>query len=161
MRLLTFFLALLCATAHAETITGRVNSVSDGDTLTLTDAANRQRQIHLSAIDAPEFNQDFGQNSRTGLSALAFGQLASAECRFGIGRPHEYCFVSIDGKDVGLELVRTGMAWWDRRSSAQQTPQARADYEHAEFLAKTQRLGLWNSKNPIPPWEWRRGKTDE
>lgn len=62
-----------------------------------------------------------------------------------------------NGKDVGLEQVAAGMAWWYRKYASEQTPQARADYESAEFMAKAKRLGLWADKNPTPPWEWRKG----
>jgi endonuclease YncB( thermonuclease family) len=57
---------------------------------------------------------------------------------------------------IGLEQLRAGMAWY-RQENAQQTAQERAEYEHAEFNAKIRRLGLWNTMNPTPPWDWRHG----
>ena len=156
MRALAAFLALFSVTAHAETLAGRVLSISDGDTLTLVDATNRQHKIHLAGIDAPELAQDFGQKSRTSLSALAFNQQAVAQCMTDNRNQPALCVVSIGGRDVGLEQLRAGMAWY-RQENAQQTAQERADYEHAEFNAKIRRLGLWNTKNPTPPWDWRHG----
>jgi len=58
------------AIAHAETITGRVVGVSDGDTLTVLDASNTQYKIRLAAIDAPEKAQPFGQRGKQKLSEL-------------------------------------------------------------------------------------------
>ena len=46
--------------ANAETITGRVVGIADGDTVTVLDAAKVQYQIRLSGIDAPEMAQAFG-----------------------------------------------------------------------------------------------------
>lgn len=48
------FGALVCVSASfAESISGRVVSVSDGDTLTVLDADHQQIKIRLSGIDAP------------------------------------------------------------------------------------------------------------
>lgn len=142
---------------QAETFAGRVVGVSDGDTLTLLDANRQQYRIRLSGIDAPESHQPFGARSKTNLSALAFDQEATAECpkqdRYG----RWVCVVKVQGKDVGLEQIAAGMAWWYRKYAKDQTPQAQIDYETAEFWAKAKRLGLWSDKNPTPPWDWRKG----
>ena len=34
----------------------------------------------------------------------------------------------------------------------EQTASERSDDEQAEFNAKIHRVGLWNSKNPLPAW---------
>lgn len=161
MRVLATLLMLMSLTAYAETISGRVTSIIDGDTLIVAEANHQPRRIHLAGIDAPEITQSFGQNAKTGLSALAFGQQATANCKPGSRPGPAQCTVHIGNQDLGLELIRAGMAWWDRQNSALQAAQERADYEHAEFLAKIHRHGLWNSKNPTPPWEWRHGTPDE
>lgn len=150
---LVFLLTLAVAAVGAETIEGRVYSVVDGDTLMVVDGSNRQREIRLLGIDAPWVTQAFGQNARTALSALAANQALSAECR-KLGA-QDVCRVRIGGKDVALELVRAGMAWWNPQHVSLQTDQERADYQQAEFNAKIRRFGLWNAKNPVPPWQWR------
>jgi endonuclease YncB( thermonuclease family) len=58
------------ATSFAQTITGKVVRVADGDTVTVLDASNTQHRIRLSGIDAPEKNQAFGNRSKESLSAL-------------------------------------------------------------------------------------------
>lgn len=149
-------IALWSLAVNAETVTGLVTRVADGDTLTLVDATRRQHTIRLVDIDAPEIGQDFGQQSRTRLSALAFNQQVFAQCTVRDAKRLAVCLVTVAGKDIGLEQLRGGMAWY-RQEGAQQTARERAGYEQAEFNAKIRRLGLWNSKNPTPPWEWRRG----
>jgi endonuclease YncB( thermonuclease family) len=66
------FLALVPA-AWAQTVTGKVVRVADGDTLTILDAGKRQHRIRLVDIDAPERGQPFGKppGSRSRTSAPA------------------------------------------------------------------------------------------
>lgn len=44
----------------ADTLTGRVVGISDGDTITLVDATEVQFKIRLSGIDSPEKGQALG-----------------------------------------------------------------------------------------------------
>jgi len=63
----------------------------------------------------------------------------------------------LDGsRDVGLEQIRAGYAWWYRAYAKEQTPEDRERYEHAEQEAKARKVGLWRDPSPVPPWEWRR-----
>ena len=158
---LLIFLALLSITARADTLEGRVTGISDGDTLVLSDRALQQHTIHLFGTDAPELTQDFGQKARTSLSALALNQTATARCSERDRYGHELCVVFVRGKDIGLEQIRTGMAWWNQGHVLRQTTQDRSAYQHAEFNAKIRRMGLWNSKNPTPPWNWQHGRLEE
>ncbi len=53
-----FLLLLLYATeAVADTLTGKVVKVADGDTITVLDSTNTQSRIRLQGIDAPETGQ--------------------------------------------------------------------------------------------------------
>ena len=54
------FLGLFSSLAQTETFTALVVGISDGDTLTVLDAVNRQHKIRLVGIDAPEKKQAFG-----------------------------------------------------------------------------------------------------
>ena len=142
----------------AETLTGRIIGVTDGDTLTLLDAAHIPQKIRLSGIDAPEKRQAFGEKSKTYLSALAYNRQAQADCRKIDRYRRRVCVIYVNGRDVGREQIEAGMAWWYQQYARDQKKQERVDYEHAEFQAKRHRYGLWSSKNPTPPWEWRRGR---
>ena len=48
------FLFLLACSVQAETLTGRVVGIADGDTITVLDANRHQHWIYLGRIDAPE-----------------------------------------------------------------------------------------------------------
>lgn len=67
-------LVLLAGSVHAETLTGRVIGIADGDTITVLDANRQQHKIRLQGIDAPEKAQPFGERSKQSLSQMVFGK---------------------------------------------------------------------------------------
>jgi endonuclease YncB( thermonuclease family) len=153
----TMLLALAC-TANAETITGLVVGVSDGDTITVLDANKVQHKIRLAGIDAPEKKQAFGNRSKESLSALAFDKTVNVETdkqdRYGrqVGK------VLVNGQDVNLVQVERGMAWFYRQYQREQSPNDRRLYEAAEDAARADKRGLWRDADPMPPWEFRHNK---
>jgi len=153
----TMLLALAC-TANAETITGRVVGVADGDTITVLDADKVQHKIRLAGIDAPEKKQAFGNRAKESLSELTFDKTVNVETskrdRYGrqIGK------VLVNGRDVNLVQVERGMGWFYRKYQGEQSISDRRLYEAAEDAAKAGKRGLWRDADPVPPWEFRRNK---
>jgi endonuclease YncB( thermonuclease family) len=149
--------ALLSFSVQAEILTGRIVGISDGDTVTLLDANQRQYKIRLTGIDAPEKKMPFGQRSKEHLSDLIFSKDVQVETekldRYGrnLGK------ILFDRKDINLAMINAGLAWHYKKY---QKDQSRSDlllYSHAEEQARQQRIGLWRDPNPTPPWEWRKG----
>jgi endonuclease YncB( thermonuclease family) len=65
--------------------------------------------------------------------------------------------VSIEGIDVGLDQLRTGMAWVYVEYFNEVAPADRSDYRDAEAAARSARLGLWrDGEGAMPPWQWRK-----
>ncbi|MCZ6576501.1 MAG: thermonuclease family protein [Gammaproteobacteria bacterium] len=58
------FLVFLSLAASADTLTGKVIKITDGDTLYVLDANYEQHKIRLAGIDAPERKQAYGLASR-------------------------------------------------------------------------------------------------
>ncbi len=57
-RLIAFvFFVFLSLTASADTLTGKVVKITDGDTLYVLDANYKEHKIRLAGIDAPERKQ--------------------------------------------------------------------------------------------------------
>ena len=157
MILPTVLLALAFA-AHAETITGRVVGVADGDTVTVLDAQKVQHKIRLSGIDAPEKSQPFGNRSKESLSDLAFDKSVTVETdkRDRYGR--EVGKILVNGRDVNLIQVERGMAWHYKAYEREQSADDRKLYDAAEMGARAARRGLWRDSEPTPPWDYRRAK---
>ena len=149
-------LAVFVCDARAATLEGRVVGVSDGDTVTVLTAENRQFKIRLSGIDAPEKKQPFGAHAKETLARQLFGQPVVVEWsktdRYGriLGK------VEVDGVDANLEQVREGSAWVYTQYLRELPVGDRKLYLEAERLAKAERRGLWRDEQQEPPWQWRR-----
>ena len=66
--------------------------------------------------------------------------------------------VLVDGRDVCLDQIKAGMAWHYKYFQSEQTAEDRKLYAEAETEARESRVGLWADANPIPPWNFRRGR---
>jgi endonuclease YncB( thermonuclease family) len=149
------FLVVIWASAFADTLTGKVVKVADGDTITVLQD-NTQHRIRLQGLDAPERKQPHGNASRKHLASLVAGKTVTVQWdkrdRYGriVG------FVIVDGQDANLEQLNAGMAWFYRYYQKELSPEKRKLYAQAEAEARANKNGLWQDKNPIPPWEWRR-----
>lgn len=143
--------------AAADTFTGRVIGVHDGDTIKVL-ADSTQYSIRFAGIDAPELGQDYGQVSRKNLADAIARKTVSVEWykkdKYGrlVGK------VVLDGRDVNLEQVQAGMAWHYVAYMKEQTREDQGLYSAAENDARGKRVGLWRDPSPLPPWEWRKSQ---
>jgi len=148
----------------SDRIEGKVIKVADGDTITVLDSNKEQHRIRLAGIDAPEKSQPFGNASRKKLRELVAGKEVLVDFdkydRYGrivgtVWATPPDCPTCGKTLDAGLAQVTSGMAWWYRKYAYEQSPEDRGSYEFAEQEAKAKRVGLWQGKNPVPPWEYR------
>lgn len=137
--------------AFAETISGNVISVADGDTLTILNSENIQIKVRLAAIDAPEKTQAFGNRSKQSLSDMCFGRQAKVEVvdtdRYGrtVGT------VTCDDVRANDAQVASGMAWVYRKYA-----EGFGYLYPLEEIAKASKKGLWSDPSQTAPWEWRK-----
>jgi endonuclease YncB( thermonuclease family) len=149
-------LAFAGGPASARDFGARVVGIQDGDTVTVLDAANQQHRIRLAGIDAPEKSQAFGNAAKEHLARLAFGKHAELRCAKRDRYGRAVCSLFVGARDVGLEQVRSGHAWWFREYAREQSPEDRKVFESAEIEAREARRGLWRDASPQAPWAWRR-----
>jgi endonuclease YncB( thermonuclease family) len=155
--ILSLILLLLSpVTAFADTLTGRVVRVVDGDTLVVQDINSAQYKIRLAGIDAPESGQAYGATSQVNLSQLVAGRFVVIDYRkrdpYGgiIGK------VLLSNQDINLEQLKAGLAWHNKQYPDEQTEPYHALYARAENEARVARRGLWFENNPVPPWVFRK-----
>ena len=156
IKIIILLITLSVNIAWAATLEGRVVGVSDGDTITVLDTTNTQYKIRLAGIDAPEKKQDFGNVSKKSLVEMVSNQLVKViwdkTDRYNriVGK------VLVDGKDVNLEQIKLGMAWYYRQYQKELIFDDRINYLQAEESAMTNHMGLWLQKDPVPPWDFRK-----
>lgn len=152
MRKFIAILALLSPLfCWADSLSGRIVGVSDGDTVTLLTEQKQQVKIRMNQIDAPEKSQAFGMKSKQALSDLCFNKPAIVESsgndKYGRTIGALFC----DGVDANEEQIKAGMAWVYRQYSHD------AHLIELEDEAKVNSTGLWSDASPVPPWEFRHG----
>ena len=130
-----------------------VVGVTDGDTLKVRcgePGAYEQVKVRISAIDAPESRQAYGQRAKQALSDLCMGQQASIK-PLAIDRyERTLADVQCQGEDAGGTLVRSGMAWvYDQYAKGHR------HLYRLQDLARAEQLGVWADAEPVAPWLWR------
>jgi micrococcal nuclease len=149
---LLYFVFLVCS-VHAQTITGKVVGVADGDTITVLQDRT-QFKIRLYGIDTPERGQDFGNKAKQFISGMVFGKqvqvLQKDKDRYGrvVG------MVFVGKACVNQEIVRAGFAWVYNRYCKDSVCSQWRDLENQ---ARQSNIGLWSHPDPIPPWDYRKG----
>ncbi len=138
---------------RAETLTGKVVRVADGDTITVL--VDRERvKVRLAEIDAPERGQPWGKRAKQALTERIAGHVVQVETKFNDRYGRRVGHVVYSGRDINRELVREGHAWVYRQWMRDQT--LLDDESHARAAS----AGLWGlpESDRVPPWEWRDAK---
>ena len=161
---LTILLALYITHVRAD-FTAKVQRVVDGDTVHVEDETGKKFKVRLTGIDAPEQNQPYGLASTYHLRGLLLNKFVLLESKPKKGKPYSVdrykrvlAKIILDGRDINLAQVLNGYAWHFKRYQKQQSPKDRELYSQAELHAEKNKLGLWDEKNPIAPWKWRKIK---
>lgn len=140
---------------QAESITGRVVGVSDGDTITLLGEDNTQYKVRLAGIDAPEKKQAFGNASKKSLSDLVFSKQVvanwSKKDRYG----RLIAKVVFNNSDINLMQIQRGMAWFYSKYKYELIQEDRIEYLQAHENARNKKVGLWADSLPEAPWDFR------
>ena len=72
------FLLVAAPIAFADTLTGKVVKITDGDRLYVLGANYKEHKIRLAGIDAPERKQAYGLASRKHLASIVAGKQVKA-----------------------------------------------------------------------------------
>lgn len=140
----------------------KVECVIDGDTV-IVSRSFRKIKIRLDSIDCPENGQHWGDIAKFGLIKLIGGRRVylqeHGEDRYG--RTVASIFVQQGSKwiNVNERMVTLGHAWVMRRYYDHLSKERQDTLNRLERWAKTRKVGLWKTPNPIPPWRWRNGET--
>ena len=132
---------------------GKVIAITDGDTFKLLTQDSIVHRIRVASIDCPEKKQPFSKRAKQFTSDAIFGKNVEVEIqskdRYGriIGKVGYN-----ESFDLSEELLKHGYAWHYVKYSKDMLLQG------LEQEARVKKVGLWQDKNAIPPWEWRAHK---
>ena len=98
--------------AKAEVWSGWVSWVMDGDTVLLVREGQRDPvKLRIEGIDAPESCQPGGSEAREAMMVLALRKSVQVTDRGQDSYGRQIGRLSVDGVDLGAEMVRSGQAW--------------------------------------------------
>jgi len=132
---------------------GKVTAIKDGDTFEVL-YDGQPEKVRLAEIDCPEKQQPFGNNAKQYASQLCFGKIVTVTSS---GKRDRYgrvvgTITTNDGINVNEALIKAGLAWHYKDYSKNE------DLALLQQVAKAQKIGLWQDKNPVAPWNWRKHK---
>jgi len=149
-------IALLVASgaASGKAITGKVVDVASGDTIAVL-RGNKRVKIRLHGVDAPDKALPMGDKAKQFTKKRVLNKQVRIESvakdsRGERARVYYTTFEGIDHYEDGSharvdvtrclneELVKAGLAWWDRKAAPKERRLATA-----EAAAKKARRGLW------------------
>jgi endonuclease YncB( thermonuclease family) len=136
--------------AQGAVIEGRVERVTDGDSVWLAPAAGPPVEVRLLGIDAPEGCQAGGPESRRALEALALGRDARLQTKGRDMHGRTLGTLFVDGVNLNQRQVEEGQAW-SMRYKWDQGP-----YVKQERMAKALGRGLFADGGAVMPRDFRR-----
>jgi len=130
-------------------LSGKVISITDGDTFTLLTANKQQVKIRLFGVDCPETGQDYARQARTYLGDLIFFDTVKVVTKGTDESGATLGIVTLFRMNVNERMLQQGFAWHDTRYDTNPAWSAYAE------KARQSKKGLWSSDSPIPPWVWK------
>ena len=153
MKLKLILLFFLSAQVYAQTLTGKVIGIKDGDTVVVIDVSNTQTTLRLAEVDCPEKAQAFGTRAKQFTSDAVYLKQIKYEVtdtdRYGRSIAKIYYD---DNKYLSAEIIKNGFGWQYKQYS---TSKLLAKLEQE---ARQNKRGLWIEPNPIYPSDFRKSK---
>lgn len=156
--MIRIILLLICPIlVFSQYFTAKVIRVVDGDSVNVFSLLEKEElKLRLYGIDAPEWKQAYGKESKDALKGL-LGQ--NTEISVKVLDKDRYgrliCELHLDNKDISVNewMVSEGNAWHYVKYAPDDV-----NLQQAEEDARNNKLGLWSLETPIPPWDYRRIK---
>jgi micrococcal nuclease len=147
---------LLCPILlFAEEFMAEVIRVVDGDSVNVLCLPEKEKlKLRLYGIDAPEWKQVYGKESKDALNGLLG---PNREISVKVLDKDRYgrliCKLHLNSEDISVNewMVSEGFAWHYVKYAPDDM-----NLQSAEENARNNKLGLWSYESPIPPWEFRK-----
>jgi len=155
IKMISFIFVLLCLLFIPNTLCAfkaQKVEVMDGDTVRLRDVSNGvEFKVRLFCIDAPEKNQLNGIKSKDHLNKIL--PLEVDVIPMGGSYDRIVAVLTDNDRVINFEMIKDGYAWVYVDYCNTSRKQELIDYQNKAQLNK---IGIWESNNNIPPWDWRK-----
>ncbi len=143
---------------HNDLLKVKVVQILDGDTVDVLDQGKKIR-IRLDSIDCPEGGQPWGSNAKSALIGLIGGRYVHLEV-YGFDIYNRtlatvYVKTGPEFVNVNERMVLNGHAWVMLKYYKHLSPSRKYQLNQMQRWARANRVGLWKSDQPVPPWKWR------
>ena len=135
-----------------KTISGKVVSVIDGDTVKVLTMQKDLYRIRLADIDAPEKRQAFGKKAKYFLSDMIASKIIEVKVKSKDRYGRFIGTIYYNDININFEMLKNGYAWVYRKYSRDIIA---LEYEK---MARYKRLGLWSDPHALEPWKFRKLK---
>jgi len=137
------------APGRGEEIAGRIVKVKDGDSMEIR-RGGENVGVRVFGVDSPERGQPFSARAKSFTTGLVGNQEVVVRVKDVDRYRRIVGDVELkDGRDLGQELVRAGLAWMYRQYTSDPT------LARLEAEAREAKRGLWSEPRPVPPWRFR------
>jgi endonuclease YncB( thermonuclease family) len=155
-----FLLALsLVSTSRgsASSLSGKVTEIIDGGKITIV-SLNHPIRVRIIGITPPEKNQPYSEIAKQHLSDFVLNKYVVV--RYTTLERDGYLNgkVLLNDLDVGEQMIRDGVAWYDKSESSSLSETEQQLYTGCEQAARSERRGLWQDESPTSPWEFRKAQ---
>ncbi|MBK1971127.1 thermonuclease family protein [Campylobacter sp. 2018MI35] len=134
--------------AQTKSFDAKVIKVIDGDTIEVLNLKGDKNKIRLFGIDAPELKQKFGIEAKNYLRSIIQDKKVKIIYKDKDIYDRILAIVEFDNLDINQIMVSKGFAWsYSFYSDI---------YTKDQKFAQKNHLGLWEDKNPIEPYKWRK-----
>jgi endonuclease YncB( thermonuclease family) len=147
------------AVARAATLQAKVTEVRSGNTIVVSNI-NRPLKVRLKGIAPPEAGQPFSEAALAHLKELVMDKAVFVEYT-DLSDGYLQAKVSLNQIDVASQMLRDGVAWYDRSGDYALSAADRDFYARCEEAARAEKRGLWSEQHATAPWEFRRAKEAE
>ncbi|MDQ7825855.1 MAG: thermonuclease family protein [Candidatus Eremiobacteraeota bacterium] len=143
-------LVLMAASVFAESFTGVVVSIEDGNNILVKNGSGISK-VKIDGVVCPELEQEYGQETKLFMEEQLWGKEVWVDVKSKDHYGRYVANVKSGNEDVALTLAKNGMAWYNQKAFS---PAVAA----AEKESRASRTGLWASENPVSPWAFRQAK---
>ena len=153
LSVLIFFAS--CSKGYAENrFSAVVTRIIDGDSI-IVRTNEIETTIRLYGIDCPEWNQPVSVDARSTLSSWILNKNVIVFPYYSDTYGRLVSQIYLEDESINGKLVQAGMAWVYPYFCKKKICKK---WHTFQATAQKDKVGLWLSENPTPPWIWKRQK---